>query len=242
MARQPIPKVKIQLDKTQLPGSSDGGAGSSTAVAGALSSLMMTGGLKKSQQPPRKKHQKKTKHDVLRAELKAQRKAVAAEGERTREAASPELSTTPIEPTPLPPKSPQVKVNKRKSAPQQAPVPTASVDDKAQPTNKRRRRHNSCNVTDANKITGIKKVVTTEHRVDYQIEQDDDSYSSITCFCREPFNGRLMVECEICGIWYHADCVKLSKDSIPDVFICSQKKKCLRKKQQATTTASASNK
>jgi hypothetical protein len=57
---------------------------------------------------------------------------------------------------------------------------------------------------------------------------DDDSYNSVTCFCREPFNGRLMVECDNCKIWYHADCVHLTSATIPDVFICTRKKKCER--------------
>ena len=35
-----------------------------------------------------------------------------------------------------------------------------------------------------------------------------------------------MVECESCEIWFHADCVGLTNDTIPDKFICDRKPAC----------------
>lgn len=136
------------------------------------------------------------------------------------------------------------KVGKRKSAPAEAVGETSvKIEDgleKIVPQKKRKRhRSSSAAEKEANKITGVDTVVQTNHGVEFRIEQDDDSFNSVTCSCKKPFAGRLMVECEICCVWYHTDCVNLSKNNvlgptgIPEHFICDKKDKCKRRLKKA---------
>ncbi len=50
----------------------------------------------------------------------------------------------------------------------------------------------------------------------------DDSFDSITCFCRKPFAGRPMIECSKCLVWLHLSCAKVRRNNIPDEFICQR--------------------
>ena len=49
---------------------------------------------------------------------------------------------------------------------------------------------------------------------------DDASWYSVTCFCGQPFAGRPMIECEMCGIWVHMTCAKIKKTKIPEHYNC----------------------
>lgn len=122
---------------------------------------------------------------------------------------------------------------KRKSSDTE-PNPT-TVSDPDHIRRKDRRRHASH--ADANKLSGIEKVVQNEsHKgVDFLIEDDDASYYSVTCICKEPFAGRLMVECDICKTWYHVECVSLTKDTLPKVFICTHEPECRDKKRSSSS-------
>merc|ERR1712173_302738 len=126
--------------------------------------------------------------------------------------------------------------SKRKSAPATETVSS----EKASPI-KKKKRHNSTSQVDKdpNAVTGIKNTIESDDRTDYQIDPDDESYNSVTCSCGKPFHGRLMVECECCEIWYHADCVGLTNETIPDKFICDKNAACRefeKSKQNAVTT------
>merc|ERR1712066_1168651 len=125
--------------------------------------------------------------------------------------------------------------SKRKSAPATETISS----EKASPI-KKKKRHNSTSQVDKdpNAVTGIKNTIESNDRTDYQIDPDDESYNSVTCSCGKPFHGRLMVECESCEIWYHADCVGLTNETIPEKFICDKKVACsdFAKKQMSGTS------
>jgi len=55
---------------------------------------------------------------------------------------------------------------------------------------------------------------------DYLIKEHDASWYSVTCFCGQPFAGRPMIECEMCGIWVHMTCAKIKKTKIPEHYNC----------------------
>lgn len=49
---------------------------------------------------------------------------------------------------------------------------------------------------------------------------DDESWNLVTCFCRRPFAGRPMIECNCCKTWVHLFCAKIKKDQVPDTYYC----------------------
>uniref|UniRef100_A0A4W5PLG9 Zinc finger PHD-type domain-containing protein n=1 Tax=Hucho hucho TaxID=62062 RepID=A0A4W5PLG9_9TELE len=53
-----------------------------------------------------------------------------------------------------------------------------------------------------------------------KMEDEDDSWDLITCFCLKPFAGRPMIECSECGTWVHLSCAKIRRTHVPEVFIC----------------------
>lgn len=55
---------------------------------------------------------------------------------------------------------------------------------------------------------------------DYLIKEHDASWYSVTCFCGQPFAGRPMIECDLCGIWVHMTCAKIKKTKVPDNYNC----------------------
>lgn len=52
------------------------------------------------------------------------------------------------------------------------------------------------------------------------IEDPDDSWDQVTCFCGKPFAGRPMIECSSCLTWVHLKCAKLRRTHIPDTWHC----------------------
>lgn len=57
---------------------------------------------------------------------------------------------------------------------------------------------------------------------DYLIKEHDASWYSVTCFCGQPFAGRPMIECDLCGMWVHMTCAKIKKNKVPDNYNCTQ--------------------
>ncbi|XP_059831256.1 PHD finger protein 23-like isoform X3 [Hypanus sabinus] len=57
---------------------------------------------------------------------------------------------------------------------------------------------------------------------DIMVESDDDSWSLVTCYCRKPFAGRPMIECNQCNTWIHLSCARIRKSNVPDVFFCEK--------------------
>ncbi|KAL0973100.1 hypothetical protein UPYG_G00198980 [Umbra pygmaea] len=55
---------------------------------------------------------------------------------------------------------------------------------------------------------------------DGKMQDEDDSWDLITCFCLKPFAGRPMIECSECSTWVHLSCAKIRRTHVPDVFIC----------------------
>ncbi|XP_064157345.1 PHD finger protein 13-like isoform X1 [Anguilla rostrata] len=53
-----------------------------------------------------------------------------------------------------------------------------------------------------------------------KLEEEEDSWDLITCFCMKPFAGRPMIECSECGTWVHLSCAKIRRTHVPDVFVC----------------------
>ncbi|XP_017786062.1 PREDICTED: PHD finger protein 23-like isoform X2 [Nicrophorus vespilloides] len=65
---------------------------------------------------------------------------------------------------------------------------------------------------------------------------DNDSFQTVTCFCRKPFAGRPMIECSICYTWIHLSCARIKKSNIPDVFHCAMCKSNNKKPRSASPT------
>lgn len=84
----------------------------------------------------------------------------------------------------------------------------------------------------ANSVTGVEHIVETDTGLAYHIDKDDPSNESITCFCKKPFAGRMMIECDFCQIWYHVDCVKLDAKGLPDEYYCARSDKCHQAKKK----------
>ncbi len=37
-------------------------------------------------------------------------------------------------------------------------------------------------------------------------QEDDQAY----CYCRQPWQGRFMIQCDYCDVWYHGSCVNVT--------------------------------
>ena len=45
------------------------------------------------------------------------------------------------------------------------------------------------------------------------------------CYCRQPYDGRFMICCDVCGEWFHGECVGIEDDDKADeldVFVCDE--------------------
>ena len=51
-------------------------------------------------------------------------------------------------------------------------------------------------------------------------EEDDGDYFCGVCDIKYGTDDKIWIECEQCSIWFHLECVKINKQSIPDVFVC----------------------
>lgn len=60
------------------------------------------------------------------------------------------------------------------------------------------------------------------------MEEPNESWDEVTCYCGKPFAGRPMIECSKCEIWIHLKCAGLRRTNIPDTWHC---KKCKTLKQ-----------
>ncbi|KAM6980786.1 PHD finger protein 13 [Aplochiton taeniatus] len=57
---------------------------------------------------------------------------------------------------------------------------------------------------------------------DIMVDSDDDSWDLVTCFCRKPFAGRAMIECNQCNTWIHLSCAKIRKSHVPETYTCQR--------------------
>ncbi|KAK6319151.1 hypothetical protein J4Q44_G00103620 [Coregonus suidteri] len=55
---------------------------------------------------------------------------------------------------------------------------------------------------------------------DIMVDSDDDSWDLVTCFCKKPFAGRAMIECNQCNTWIHLSCAKVRKSHVPETYRC----------------------
>ena len=55
---------------------------------------------------------------------------------------------------------------------------------------------------------------------DLLISPNDPDWNVITCFCNQPFHGRPMIECDMCGVWIHMKCDNIQKSKVPDKYNC----------------------
>ncbi|KAJ8368103.1 hypothetical protein SKAU_G00081310 [Synaphobranchus kaupii] len=73
-----------------------------------------------------------------------------------------------------------------------------------------------------------------------KLEEEEDSWDLITCFCMKPFAGRPMIECGECGTWVHLSCAKIRRAHVPDVFVCQpcrDTKQNIRRSSRARTVS-----
>ncbi|XP_071948705.1 uncharacterized protein [Antedon mediterranea] len=52
----------------------------------------------------------------------------------------------------------------------------------------------------------------------------DDEDDGLYCTCRKPWEGRFMIECDLCGEWYHGACVNITPAETIDIdrFKCTK--------------------
>ena len=43
-----------------------------------------------------------------------------------------------------------------------------------------------------------------------EVEDPATSSEKIYCSCRQPYQGRFMIQCDVCDEWYHGSCVNIS--------------------------------
>jgi len=76
---------------------------------------------------------------------------------------------------------------------------------------------------------------STDEEPDDDMEEPNESWDEVTCYCGKPFAGRPMIECSKCEIWIHLKCAGLRRNNIPDTWHC---KKCKTLKQPTTSLKS----
>ncbi|XP_033105323.1 uncharacterized protein K02A2.6-like [Anneissia japonica] len=54
-------------------------------------------------------------------------------------------------------------------------------------------------------------------------KEDDDSPDTLYCYCRQPWAGTFMIQCDYCDVWYHGSCVNvLQLDALnTDLYKCA---------------------
>ena len=48
----------------------------------------------------------------------------------------------------------------------------------------------------------------TNPSTDDNFQEEDDK--NLYCFCKQPYGGRFMIQCDACDEWYHGSCVNIS--------------------------------
>jgi len=70
------------------------------------------------------------------------------------------------------------------------------------------------------------------------VEEPNESWNEVTCYCSKPFAGRPMVECSKCLTWLHLKCAGLRRNNIPDTWYCSKCKNSKKSDINITNTNS----
>lgn len=70
--------------------------------------------------------------------------------------------------------------------------------------------------------TNAKHAKTSDSSEPDDVEEPNESWNEVTCYCGKPFAGRPMVECSKCETWLHLKCAGLRKNNIPDIWYCSK--------------------
>ncbi len=55
--------------------------------------------------------------------------------------------------------------------------------------------------------------------------------SGVYCYCKQPWSGRFMIQCDYCDEWYHGSCVDVTATEAVNI----QKYKCNSCKKSNTT-------
>lgn len=48
-------------------------------------------------------------------------------------------------------------------------------------------------------------------------ETDEDNDEAEYCFCKKPYHGRFMIQCDFCDKWYHGSCVNITATDALDI-------------------------
>lgn len=70
------------------------------------------------------------------------------------------------------------------------------------------------------------------------VEEPNESWNEVSCYCGKPFAGRPMVECSKCLTWLHLKCAGLRRNNIPDTWYCS---KCKNSKKSDINITNTNN-
>jgi len=70
--------------------------------------------------------------------------------------------------------------------------------------------------------TNAKHAKTSDSSEPDDVEEPNESWNEVTCYCGKPFAGRPMVECSKCLTWLHLKCAGLRRNNIPDTWYCSK--------------------
>lgn len=124
-------------------------------------------------------------------------------------------------------KAPKKKVQKKRKTPEK----TEKVEPEPKKEQARKRKSGTprkLEIIDESKLDSWETAADTEvvknssNDSDYLIKEQDPSWYSVTCFCGQPFAGRPMIECDLCGMWVHMTCAKIKKNKVPDHYNCTQ--------------------
>lgn len=69
---------------------------------------------------------------------------------------------------------------------------------------------------------------------------DQEAYESVSCWCGQPFEGRPMIECDSCDVWYHMACEEVHESHVPEHFMCKRCRNKNKRKRPSNATRKGS--